>query len=179
MADDLKRLTVLLDNESFRAIKRMSFEQEKPMSDFVKAWINRGLSRKPIKEHEQIPEKKADDKPMQFKQIPGDNEPRFYLVDVSAIRCNKEMNSIDKLLVGNVINSLSDSILEVGLLRPVILEQTNVDEYVLLSGQTEYIAALKAKNKNPAKAEMINAFVVPKGRLDAAKKQIQLLTGLK
>jgi hypothetical protein len=46
------------------------------------------------------------------------------------------------------------------LLRPLILKESSVEKYTVMEGHREYYAAVRAKEKDVKKAEMVNAFVI-------------------
>jgi hypothetical protein len=64
-----------------------------------------------------------------------------------------------------------------GLIRPLILKESGNEKYQVIAGHLEYYAALKAKEKNISKAEMVNAFVINDKIQASAIEQLQLLTG--
>jgi hypothetical protein len=63
-----------------------------------------------------------------------------------------------------------------GLIRPLIVKESGAEKYKVVAGHLEYYAALKAKEKNISKAEMVNAFVINDKIQSAAIEQLQLLT---
>ncbi|MBF0548650.1 MAG: ParB N-terminal domain-containing protein [Candidatus Riflebacteria bacterium] len=97
-------------------------------------------------------------------------EPAFKLVDVSSIRANKVTRKKNK-----AVEELQESILKIGLLKPVIVYQTGIDEYELLSNTEEFQAVTRAKEEAPRKREMVNAFIVTETTINEAKNQIELL----
>lgn len=103
---------------------------------------------------------------------------KFLMVDVKDI--NATVPGLDDPLPiptnsEDTIEALSDAILATELLRPLILLQTDLQEYQLVDGIIEYYAALKAKEKNPRKGEMVNAFVISENEYDAVIKQLEIL----
>lgn len=97
----------------------------------------------------------------------------FYLVDIKDITSDVPRSQFNP----SDIESLADAILEtIGLIRPLILKQLLIDKYTVVEGHLEYYAAVRAKEKNPRQAEMVNALVVPAQMEDAVKKQAQLFT---
>lgn len=96
----------------------------------------------------------------------------FYLVDVKSITA-KSPRSDFKV---NEIESLAQSILETeGLISPLLLKQTGIESYEVLTGEREFYAAVRAKELNPRAAEMVNAFVIPEKFEEAAIDQFALL----
>jgi ParB-like nuclease domain len=74
------------------------------------------------------------------------------------------------------LDRLADLILETdGLLRPLVLKQVGIEQYTVIEGHREYYAALKAKEKNLKKAEMVNAFVINDKSERSAIEQLKLL----
>jgi hypothetical protein len=63
-----------------------------------------------------------------------------------------------------------------GLLRPLILKASGVERYTVIEGDREYYAALKAKEKDISKAEMINAFIIDPKIQQSAIEQLKILT---
>jgi outer membrane biosynthesis protein TonB len=75
------------------------------------------------------------------------------------------------------IERLADSILASdGLISPLILSASGVDRYTIIAGDLAYYAALRAKEKDLRKAEMVNAFVIPAAHQPAAISQLALLS---
>ncbi len=63
-----------------------------------------------------------------------------------------------------------------GLIRPLIVKESGTEKYKVVEGHLEYYAALKAKEQNSSKAEMVNAFVINDKIQAAAIEQLKLLT---
>ncbi|MBE9126883.1 MULTISPECIES: helix-hairpin-helix domain-containing protein [unclassified Coleofasciculus] len=61
-----------------------------------------------------------------------------------------------------------------GVINPIILRRTNLDSYEVVDGNFEYYAAVRAREINPRKGEMIGAFIIEDENEEAIKKQIQL-----
>jgi hypothetical protein len=66
-----------------------------------------------------------------------------------------------------------------GLIRPLILKQNGLEQYTVVEGNLEYYAAVRAKEKDSRKAEMVNAFVIPANRHQSAIDQLTLLSAAK
>jgi hypothetical protein len=78
------------------------------------------------------------------------------------------------------IDTLADAILASdGLISPLILSEQGVDRYTIIEGDLAYYAALRAKEKDLRKAEMVNAFVIPAAHQQAALAQLALLAPTK
>jgi len=83
----------------------------------------------------------------------------YRLIDVKDIKCATPRNGFFE----KDLTALADSILECdGLLKPIVLKVLALDSYEVIDGDFRYWAAVVAKEKNPRKGEMINAFVVGK-----------------
>lgn len=99
---------------------------------------------------------------------------RFFLVDVKSITPSKPVEQFDKMEV----EKLADSILECnGLSKPLILKPTGPESYVVIQGDMEFHAAVRAREKDPRKGEMVNAFVISPKAEETVLKQIQRLQG--
>jgi hypothetical protein len=101
-------------------------------------------------------------------------------VDLTSISSTKPKSKFNKAQ----IEKLADSILAIdGLVNPLILSQTGsengVDRYTIIEGDLAYYAALRAKEKDLRKAEMVNAFVIPADCQQAAIEQLTLLAKTK
>ncbi|ALF56125.1 chromosome partitioning protein ParB [Nostoc piscinale CENA21] len=94
---------------------------------------------------------------------------KFYLVDVKDINSNIPRSNFSEADLDN----LAEIILESGgIIRPLVLKPTDAENYTVIDGHFEYYAALKAKEKNPRKGEMVNAFVISPKNEDILLKQV-------
>jgi hypothetical protein len=60
------------------------------------------------------------------------------------------------------IDQIADLILASGgVIRPLVVKQIAIDCYELMDGALEYYAAVRAREKDPRRGELVNAFVVP------------------
>ncbi|OQX28378.1 MAG: hypothetical protein BWK80_00365 [Desulfobacteraceae bacterium IS3] len=99
---------------------------------------------------------------------------KFFLVDVKSITPSKPVEQFDKAEV----EKLADLILECnGLLKPLVLKPTGPESYVVIQGDMEFHAAVRAREKDPRKGEMVNAFVIAPKAEETVLKQIQTLQG--
>ncbi|MEA5534946.1 hypothetical protein [Crocosphaera sp. XPORK-15E] len=74
------------------------------------------------------------------------------------------------------IEKASQAILDAeGIINPIILEKTDLESYEVFSGYFEYYAAVRAREIDPRKGEMIGAFIMENDKEDAIKKQIEIL----
>jgi ParB-like nuclease domain len=100
---------------------------------------------------------------------------KCFFVDVKSIKSDFPKSN----LIADEIEQLADLILESdGLLRPLILQESGAGKYKIIEGHREYYAAVRAKEKNIAKAEMVNAFVLDNSIKKSALAQLNLLSGL-
>jgi hypothetical protein len=96
----------------------------------------------------------------------------FAKVDVKEIRTHLNRSNFSEA----EIEKLADLILAGdGLSRPLILRRLGVEEYNLVAGELEYFAAVRAREKEPQKAEMVNAILVSGEEETTIEEQIKLL----
>lgn len=96
----------------------------------------------------------------------------FYFVDVKCITSNRLRSDFSE----HEIESLSDMILECdGLVKPLLLKQVEIEKYEVIDGDLEYYAAVRAREKNPRQAEMVNSLVISSKVEDLVLKQAQAL----
>ncbi|MCT7964795.1 hypothetical protein NG799_00440 [Laspinema sp. D1] len=96
----------------------------------------------------------------------------FSLVDVKSIASTVSRSTFPE----TALDSLSDLMLECdGLLRPLVLKRTGVESYTVVDGHLEYYAAVRAREKNPRKGEMVYAFVFAPKNEEIILKQTELL----
>lgn len=96
---------------------------------------------------------------------------KFSLVDVRAIQSNVPRSNFSE----EQIEQLADMILESeGVLNVILLTQTGINNYIVLAGDLEYHAAVRAKEKNPRQGEMINAVITQPQNQDTLLKQAEL-----
>ncbi|WP_375500320.1 chromosome partitioning protein ParB [uncultured Nostoc sp.] len=93
----------------------------------------------------------------------------FSLVDVKSITSNEPRSNFSE---GDLEN-LADIIIETGgIIRPLVVKVTGLESYTVVDGHFEYYAAVRAREKNPRQAEMVNAFVIAPKLEDLVLKQI-------
>jgi hypothetical protein len=96
----------------------------------------------------------------------------FYLVDVKSISSDVPRSNFPE----NDLDKLAEMIIQSGgIIKPVILKQAGVEEYSVVDGHFEYYAAVRAREKNPRKGEMVNAFVISPKVEDLIIQQTALL----
>ncbi|MFN6463813.1 MAG: chromosome partitioning protein ParB [Nostoc sp. DedVER02] len=98
----------------------------------------------------------------------------FSLVDVKSITSNEPRSNFSEADLEN----LADIIIETGgIIRPLVVKMTGVESYTLVDGHFEYYAAVRAREKNPRQAEMVNAFIISPKLEDLVVKQVGFLKG--
>jgi hypothetical protein len=98
---------------------------------------------------------------------------KCYFVDIKDIRSGLPRSNFAE----SDLEQLATLILATdGLIRPLILKESGNEKYQVIAGHLEYYAALKAKEQNISKAEMVNAFVINDKIQASAIAQLQLLT---
>lgn len=96
----------------------------------------------------------------------------FSLVDVKNIHSNVPRSDFDE----SELDRLADAILDCGgIVKPPILKLQDLDNYEVISGHLEYYAAVRVKEKDPRKGEMVNAFVIAAKREANVLEQVRLL----
>ena len=96
----------------------------------------------------------------------------FAKIDVKEIECNVSRSSFSE----SEIETLADLILSGGgIFRPLILKQIDIEKYLVLDGDLEYFASVRAREKNPQKGEMVNAFLVTSSDEAVIQEQIKVL----
>lgn len=96
----------------------------------------------------------------------------FSLVDVKSITSNEPRSNFSEADLEN----LADIIIETGgIIRPLVVKVTGVESYTVVDGHCEYYAAVRAREKNPRQAEMVNAFVIAPKLEDLVVKQVASL----
>jgi len=96
----------------------------------------------------------------------------FSLVDVKNIHSNVPRSDFDE----SELDRLADAILDCGgIVKPPIVKLQDLDNYEVISGHLEYYAAVRVKEKDPRKGEMVNAFVIAAKREANVLEQVRLL----
>ncbi|MDB9373255.1 hypothetical protein [Nodularia sphaerocarpa] len=74
---------------------------------------------------------------------------------------------------------IADLILESGeILKPLVLKKIGFEKYEVIDGHLEYYAAVRAREKNPNRGEIVNAFIIPTEKEVAALNQVVALKGV-
>jgi hypothetical protein len=97
---------------------------------------------------------------------------KCYFVDIKDISSDVSRSSFAEADLAQLANLI---LATDGLIRPLILKESGTEKYKVVAGHLEYYAALKAKEQNSSKAEMVNAFVINDKIQSAAIEQLQLL----
>jgi ParB-like nuclease domain len=99
---------------------------------------------------------------------------KCFFVDVKSISSDLPRSTFAE----SDLERLANLILETdGLLRPIIIKQVGLEQYTVIDGHREYYAAVKAKEKDSKKAEMVNAFAIDRKNEQSAIDQLKLLVG--
>lgn len=94
---------------------------------------------------------------------------KFYTVDVKSISSEVPVSNFGN----DDLNKLADNIIASGgLIKPLILKMTGLEAYTVVEGHFEYYAAVKAREKNPRKCEMVNAFIISPDQQDNIFQQV-------
>lgn len=99
----------------------------------------------------------------------------FAKIDVKEIQCDVSRSSFNSENIENLANLILDIS---GILQPLILKQTGVENYSIIDGYLEYFAAVRAREKDPEKGEMVHAFLVDPKDEASIHEQIKILRGV-
>lgn len=98
----------------------------------------------------------------------------FSFVDVKSITSDVPRSNFAEAELEN----LADIILKSeGIIRPVVVKTTGIESFSVVDGHFEYYAAVRAKEKDARKGEMVNAFVISPKLEDLVVKQAEILRG--
>lgn len=93
------------------------------------------------------------------------------LVSVKRITSSVERSHFSE----NEIEQAAQAILHAeGIINPIILEKKSLESYTVFSGDFEYYTAVRAREIDPRKGEMISAFIIEDDKEDAIKTQIEI-----
>lgn len=97
---------------------------------------------------------------------------QFSLVDVKNISSDVARSNF----LETDLDSLADIIIESeGIIRPLVVKLTGAESYTVVDGHFEYYASVRAREKNPRKGEMVNAFIISPKIEDIVVKQLARL----
>ncbi|MBD2096201.1 chromosome partitioning protein ParB [Trichocoleus sp. FACHB-591] len=92
------------------------------------------------------------------------------LVDVKNISSSVSRSKFSE----SELELLAQMILDIGgLVSPVVLKPVGPERYAVIEGDLEYYAAVRAKEINPRKGEMVNALIVSPKYEEIASRQIK------
>ena len=155
-------------------IKIFSIKNRKPIVRLFLEAMQNNLEPKSNKPHTEKAYANPNPQKNQITKLPTKNsEPLFQLVDISAIKQPKTIKRT------TTTEKLAKSITETGLIKPLLLQQTGINEYECLSAQEELSAVIRAKELNPIKCEMINAMVIPSALVTQCKHQVTILKAIR
>ena len=98
----------------------------------------------------------------------------FSFVDVKSITSDVPRSNFAEADLEN----LADIILKSeGIIKPVVVKATGIESFSVVDGHFEYYAAVRAKEKDARKGEMVNAFVISPKLEDLVVKQAAILRG--
>lgn len=92
------------------------------------------------------------------------------LVDVKNISSSLPRSSFSE----SELELIAQMILDIGgLVSPIVLKPTGPENYAVIEGDLEYYAAVRAKEIDPRKAEMINALIISPKNEEIASRQLK------
>ena len=94
------------------------------------------------------------------------------LVQIKTLTCDQPRSNFDE----EMIEQAAKLIVELGgIISPLIVKRTGINDYKLIHGHFEYYAALKAKEIDLEKCEVIAAYIIESEKQESLiKKQIAL-----
>ncbi|MEZ4735739.1 MAG: ParB N-terminal domain-containing protein [Caldilineaceae bacterium] len=98
----------------------------------------------------------------------------FARLDIKEIRADVPRSTFAEEKIEQLANLILES---GGVLRPLVVRQVDIDTYQLVEGALEYYAAARAREKDPRRGELVNAFVVSLKQEEMAKQQLQSFNG--
>ncbi|MGB3402779.1 MAG: hypothetical protein WBA77_08810 [Microcoleaceae cyanobacterium] len=100
---------------------------------------------------------------------------KFSYVDVKSIVSDIPRSEFSE----SKIDTLADMILECeGVLKPIFLQQIDIEKFKVVDGNLEYYAAVRAKEKNLRQGEMINAIIISADKESSIKQQLYFFNQL-
>lgn len=100
---------------------------------------------------------------------------KFLIVELEGVtssvsRANFQEADLD-ILADYILNSG-------GILKPLVLQKIGFEKYEVIEGHFEYYGAVRAREKNPNRGEVVNAFIIPSEKEEAVLKQAEFLKGI-
>lgn len=96
----------------------------------------------------------------------------FGQVDVKSIKSEKPRSEFSEAKIEQLANLILQG---GGVIRPLVLSQTGINSYVVLDGHLEYYAAVRAREKDARRGEMVSAFTVSEEKEEVVLEQIASL----
>jgi uncharacterized coiled-coil protein SlyX len=97
------------------------------------------------------------------------------MVDVETVTSNVPRSNFQE----TDLETLADLILESGgILKPLVVKKTGFEQYEVVDGHFEYYSAVRAREKNPSKGDMVSALIISSENEDVALKQIASLKAI-
>ncbi|MBD2137082.1 hypothetical protein H6F32_05665 [Anabaena sp. FACHB-1237] len=100
---------------------------------------------------------------------------KFEIVEIESVSSSVPRSNFKEV----DLDILADSILESGgILKPLVLKKIGFEKYEVIDGHFEYYAAVRAREKNSIKGEIVNAFIITSEKEDAVLKQVEFFKGI-
>jgi ParB family chromosome partitioning protein len=98
-------------------------------------------------------------------------------LSTSLVAVKKVTSKVDRSQFSdNDLNQAAKLILEAeGVINPIILHRTSLESYEVVDGDFEYYAAVRAREIDPRKGEMIGAFITEPENEEVIKEQIKVI----
>lgn len=98
-------------------------------------------------------------------------------LSTSLVAVKKIISKVDRSqFLDNDLNQAAKLILEAeGVINPIILHRTSLESYEVVDGNFEYYAAVRAREIDPHKGEMIGAFIVEPENEEVIKEQVKVI----
>jgi len=99
---------------------------------------------------------------------------KFSLLDVKSISSDVPRSNFAE----SDLENLADMILESGgIIKPLVVKGTGVETYIVIDGHFEYYGAVRAREKDSRKGEMVNACVISPKEENSIIKQASAIKG--
>ncbi|MBF0547904.1 MAG: hypothetical protein HQM08_25925 [Candidatus Riflebacteria bacterium] len=165
-----KQLLMKVPTSIARKFKVVASSQGRSMTDLFVEFVN---TLEPLNIPK--PEMQKSHESQKTTTIKNHVDGDYRLVDIKQI---SDKQAPRPLKVNKAIKDLAESIVKIGLIRPLMLLKLGTDNYQLLSDEAEFQAVRQANKLNPKNCEMINAFIVPKDAIGDVFRQIEILDKL-
>ncbi|MTJ14510.1 hypothetical protein FJR11_18395 [Anabaena sp. UHCC 0187] len=97
---------------------------------------------------------------------------KFLIVEIEGVTSSVPRSNFED----TDLDIFADLILESGgILKPLVLKKIGFEKYEVIDGHFEYYAAVRAREKNPNRGEIVNAFIIPAEKEDAVLNQVAFL----